>query len=81
MRTCETCKWWARRSGNSGDLGGGTCRRYPPFMPCQFRVWRVAGHPSNHVFDVTTEGDVLNDAWPYTGQQSWCGEHAQKDQP
>jgi hypothetical protein len=63
---CGNCKFWRLRS-DVGDRGGGYCVRYPPFAPATWVMTReelVAG--SGH----------MNDAWPMTSLQSWCGEYS-----
>jgi hypothetical protein len=49
---CGDCRFWARRTDNARQRGGGYCMRFPPIF----------------------RNDALNDGWPNTHQQSWCGE-------
>jgi hypothetical protein len=54
---CGNCRFWARRTDHTRDVGGGYCLRFPP------------------VFLNEPSGGFLNDGWPMTHQQSWCGEY------
>lgn len=73
---CGECKFWLKRSDSAGDLGGGYCRRFPPFFPSELRIYENLLRKVNadHSFEVSLSGGFLNDAWPNTHQQSWCGE-------
>lgn len=51
---CGNCRFWARRTDATRDMGGGYCMRFPPILHVE---------------------DALNDGWPNTHQQSWCGEY------
>ncbi len=65
---CGTCRFWRLRSDPAKDLGGGYCVRFPPMAPAGYQVWAEA-----RGFYVAPDSN-LNDAWPNTSQQSWCGE-------
>ena len=68
---CGSCRFWILRTDHAAELGGGYCRRYPPFFPSGMKVWH---HPEQHKpLDMTLSRKVV-DAWPNTHQQSWCGE-------
>ena len=67
---CGSCKFWAKRSDELGNRGGGYCRRFPPSFPSALRVSPEHGEPW---FSIEPEGRY-NDAYPMVHQQSWCGE-------
>ena len=75
---CRNCRFWARRSDHAEEMGGGYCRRFPPMFPSGLRVYVNFNRTMNadHTHEVEPRSDFLNDAWPYTHQQSWCGEYA-----
>jgi len=73
---CGNCRFW-RKSAHD-DRGGiaGYCRRYPPFAPAAWRVYQEA-ETGGLGLSIETEGArFLNDAWPNTSADAWCGEHA-----
>lgn len=75
--TCETCRFWRRNS--TPNIMAGHCRRYPPFSPVGWRVYanRWSGVP----FEVEIDSAKwLNDAWPNTSADAWCGEHSTREQ-
>lgn len=67
---CGNCRFWSERTDNTKDMGGGFCRRYPPFFPSGLRVWQTGTTTA----DIETSAGFLNDAWPNVSRQSWCGE-------
>lgn len=69
---CGNCRFWLRRTDHAEDVGGGYCRRYPPFFPSALEV--IGVRQSNKLADIELSGSFLNDAWPNTHQGSWCGE-------
>lgn len=56
---CGNCQFWARRTDEAREMGGGYCLRFPPIFET----------------DSDDRSNALNDGWPYTHQQSWCGEY------
>lgn len=69
-QNCGNCKFWSKRSDGSAEMGGGYCRRYPPFFPSGLRVYSTNAASG----DIEPSSGFLNDAWPNTHQQEWCGE-------
>lgn len=72
QQECGKCLFWARRTDNTREVGGGYCVRYPPFFPSGLSVHRPI-RPS-HLADIEASPSFLNDAWPTVSQESWCGE-------
>ncbi len=67
---CGNCRFWSKRTDDTAELGGGYCRRYPPFAPSGMRVW-MTGTASA---DIEPSSGFLNDEWPNVHQSEWCGE-------
>lgn len=67
---CGVCRFWSKRSDDTVEMGGGYCRRFPPFFPSGLRLWQVNATAA----DIETSSGFLNDAWPNVHRQSWCGE-------
>lgn len=74
IEECSTCRFWRQRADDPGRSWGGYCVRFPPAFPSRFLVDR-----NYHTGGWTAEPDpaMLNDAWPMTHAQSWCGEYAE----
>lgn len=75
---CSNCRFWRRRTDHAGEMGGGYCRRFPPSFPSGLTVRRPLRDSS--IADITNSDGYLNDAWPNTHQQSWCGEYQRHPQ-
>lgn len=67
---CGNCRFWLKRNDSAGEMGGGYCRRFPPFFPSGLRLWKTTATMA----DIEATGNALNDAWPNVHKQSWCGE-------
>lgn len=76
--TCGNCRFWMQRSDHTAEMGGGYCRRYPPFFPAALRVYEnmLRNVNAEHSFEIGLSSGFLNDAWPNMHRQSWCGEHS-----
>ncbi|TJU79703.1 MAG: hypothetical protein E5Y15_23195 [Mesorhizobium sp.] len=74
---CSLCRFWMKRSDPTGELGGGYCRRFPPFFPSALRIWTVG--EARNIADIEPSGGFLDDAWPNVHQQSWCGEFQSRE--
>lgn len=73
--TCGSCRFWSKRTDEAAEMGGGYCRRYPPFAPSGMRIW-MRGTASA---DIAPSSEYLNDAWPNVHQSEWCGEFVRAD--
>ena len=67
---CGHCKFWSKRTDGTSEMGGGYCRRYPPFFPSGLRLWMTGAATA----DLESSSEFLNDAWPNVHQSQWCGE-------
>lgn len=79
VEQCGDCRFWRKRTDHAEEMGGGYCRRFPPFFPSALRVMRPM-HERDFA-DIESSGGFLNDAWPMVHQQSWCGEWRRATHP
>jgi hypothetical protein len=69
--TCGDCRFWRKNTPAMSGMAG-HCRRYPPFAPVGWRIY--AAHGGRYEAEIES-ARFLNDAWPNTSADAWCGEY------